>query len=184
MIRFLKAGLTALALTSASTAPLQAKSLPPGSDAAQVLFGVAAVAVIGAALETQRTAPLPEAQVTPVHHIPRPGGITPRASTNSPIARGITPGARYGAGSWSGLGRAYQHRHAAEHPLPDYCLSWVDTRFGSQQIYSQDCIAWHYPAAHRLPDRCAVRLFSTTGPREGYDPLCLRAAGFRSYHWP
>ena len=156
MFKPLIAGITALSLTFATTAPLQAQSINR-EDVGKLLIGLAAVAVIGAAIEENRD----RTRSTPVHDNHRSSEITRN-------------------NSWSDLGRPQQTNRDARLVLPSACLRNVDTRFGTQRMFGKRCLERNYRHASRLPERCAVRLYTNDGPRSGFDPLCLRDQGFRS----
>lgn len=49
-----------------------------------------------------------------------------------------------------------------------------DTRFA----YGQRCMERHYEQAHRLPDRCEIRLGRHGQGRRAYSGACLRREGF------
>jgi hypothetical protein len=156
MFKPLIAGITALSLTLATTAPLHAQSIDR-ENVGKLLIGLAAVAVIGAAIEENRD----RSRSTPVHDNRQTGGI----NRNN---------------SWSDLNRNHRHNNDARRVLPGGCLRTVETRFGNQRMFGQRCLERNYRHASRLPERCAVRLYTNDGPRRGFDPLCLREQGFRS----
>lgn len=158
MFKPLLAGITAISLTLSSTTPLQAQGLDR-DDMGKLLIGLAAVAVIGAAIEENRDRD--RSNSTPVHETPQWGGI----NRNN---------------SWSDLNRQHQSSQNSRRVLPHACLRTVETRFGSQRLFGKRCLERNYRHVNRLPDRCAVRLYTTDGPRSGYDPLCLREQGYRS----
>ncbi len=160
MFKPLIAGITALSLTLASTTPLQAQGLDR-EDVGKLLIGLAAVAVIGAAIEENRDRNKDRNRSTQVHDTPQWNGI----NRNN---------------NWSDLNRQHQSNSNARRVLPHACLRTVETRFGHQRIFGQRCLERNYRHVNRLPDRCAVRLYTNDGPRRGYDPLCLREQGYRS----
>ncbi len=146
MFKSLIAGATALSLTLATSAPVQASGLDR-DDVGKVLLGIAAVAIIGSALDNKNE---------------RSSGAAPMARNNIlPMQRNID--------------RNPLSRRAA---LPQSCLTGVRTSSGVQRLYGQRCLQRNYARVNSLPQRCAVRLYTTNGPARGFDPLCLRNAGY------
>ena len=158
MFKPLIAGITALSLTLSTAAPAQAQGVN-SEDVGKLLVGLATIAVIGAAIENNRES-RPN-RSTPVHDTPSWSGI----NSNS---------------GWSDLNRRHSDTRQARRILPHACLRTVDTRFGQHRIFGRRCLEHNYRHVNRLPDRCAVRLYTNDGPRRGYDPLCLREQGYRS----
>ena len=62
--------------------------------------------------------------------------------------------------------------------LPGDCLRTVDTRYGTSRLYVARCLERSHIRVNDLPYRCAVRVMTKRGPREGYDPYCLRESGY------
>lgn len=156
MFKPLIAGIAALSLTLATAMPTYAQGMNR-EDVGKLLIGLAAVAVIGAAIEENRDRP----RSTPVHDTNQWSGI----NRNN---------------DWSGLNRQHRHSRDARRALPHACLRTVETRFGTQRMFGRRCLERNYRHASRLPERCSVRLYTSDGPRNGFDPLCLREQGFRS----
>lgn len=149
MLKSLIAGVTALSLATATPATAQGLDR---QDVGKLLIGLAAVAVIGAAIEENRDTP----ESTPAQHSNGWGGID----------RG---------NSWSGLNSNNNNNRRV---LPHDCIRQVETRFGTQRMFGRRCLERNYRHANGLPDRCAVRVFGANGPRNGYDPRCLRQQGY------
>lgn len=63
--------------------------------------------------------------------------------------------------------------------LPGDCLRGVQTRFGTQRMFIRQCLTRNDVRLRDLPRRCEVRAYTNDGPRNGYDPLCMREAGYR-----
>lgn len=160
MFKPLIAGITALSLTLATTTPTYAQGMDR-EDVGKLLFGLAAVAVIGAAIDQNRDRNRSRNRSTPAHETPQLNGIN------------RNPG-------WSDLGRQHQTNSSGRRALPHACLRSVETRFGTQRMFGKRCLENNYRHASRLPERCAVRVYTNDGPRRGFDPLCLREQGFRS----
>ena len=155
MFKPMIAGITALSLTLATASPLHAQGLDR-EDAGKLLFGLAAIAVLGAALDNRDR---------------RERRSEREAET---VQRGIDPNR-----SWSDLNRENRYDNA-RFTLPGRCLRDVETRFGTQRMFAQRCLERNYHQVNSLPARCAVRVYTDNGPRRGFDPFCLREQGYRS----
>ena len=99
--------------------------------------------------------------------------------------RGRALGHERGRGRGHEIGRGRGHdRHrddvvADTRAVPASCLRAVDTRFGTQHLFGRACLQDRYAGFSRLPDRCAVQVYTTSDRlRRGYDPLCLRSEGY------
>ena len=66
------------------------------------------------------------------------------------------------------------------HVVPRSCLRDVETRYGHYRMFGENCMQRRFDAVDRLPDHCVVRVYTTEGPRSGYDPDCLHANGYRA----
>jgi len=145
------AGLTAVSLMLASVAPAQADGLDR-EDVGRLVLGLLVIGAVGAAIDNNR-----------------------RDETRNdaiPVQRG----------SWADLDRPRprheERRNERHRMLPARCLQTVDTRFGPLRLFGDSCLERNYRFARDLPARCEVRIFSDRGPRDGYDPLCLREQGY------
>jgi hypothetical protein len=155
MYKPLIAGITALSLTLVSAAPVQAQGMNR-DDVGKLIFGIAAIAAIGAVIDNNKRSDRRSQQTETVHD---------RSNRNN---------------SWADLNRPRQRDHARNRDLPRECLRTVETRFGTQRMFVQRCLERNYARVNRLPERCAVRLYTSNGPRSGFDPLCLQEQGYRS----
>ncbi|MDX8350363.1 hypothetical protein SLH49_20425 [Cognatiyoonia sp. IB215446] len=156
MKKHLIAAAASLSLVCASPATAQNFDR---EDLGKLLIGLAAVAVIGAAIEENRN----RDSSTRVHDN-HSGGI----NRNN---------------SWSDLGSRNDwsnHNSRNRHVLPRQCFRNVETRFGTQRMFGQRCLERNYRHVNSLPGRCAVRVYTDDGPRRGFDPLCLRERGYRA----
>ena len=149
MLKSLITGVTALSLATAT--PAAANGIDR-EDVGKLLIGLAAVAVVGAAIENGNSSN--DATVVHDNHW-----------TN-----------RNGGTNWGGLSSNNTNRRV----LPSDCLRRVETRFGVQRMYAQRCLERNYRHVNSLPERCEVRVFGSDGPRNGFDPACLRERGFTS----
>ena len=155
MYKPLIAGITALSLTLVSAAPVQAQGMNR-DDVGKLIFGIAAIAAIGAVIDNNKRSDRRSQQTETVHD---------RSNRNN---------------SWADLNRPRQRDHGRNRDLPRECLRTVETRFGTQRMFVQRCLERNYARVNRLPERCAVRLYTSNGPRSGFDPLCLQEQGYRS----
>lgn len=153
MLKSLIAGITALSLATATPATAQGLDR---EDVGKLLIGLAAVAVIGAAIEENRS----NTQTSPAHHSNNWNGI----NRNN---------------NWSGI-NPNGGNHVRRSVLPHDCLRRVETRFGTQRMFGKRCLERNYRHVSNLPRRCEVRVFTSNGPRDGFDPQCLRQQGYRS----
>ena len=152
MRKRLISGLMAVSLCLSAANPAAADN--QREDRTRLLLGLTALAVIGAAL-----ADAPEAE--------------PRTSEAN--HRGIRPGS-----GWADLGAQERQRHAARFALPGQCLQTVRAGGNRLELYDWSCLDRRYAGVNQLPAQCAVRFYTANGPRDGFDPQCLRDAGYRS----
>lgn len=146
MLKSMIAGITAVSLATATPATAQGLNR---EDVGKLLIGLAAVAVIGAAIEN-----------------------------NS----GTDDATRVQGNNWRGINRDNDWSRLnsvnSRQTLPTACLRNVETRFGTQRMYGQQCLQRNYRYVNTLPERCEVRVFGNSGPQNGFDPTCLRTGGF------
>lgn len=165
-MKTLIASITALSL---ATTPVSANEFNE-EDFGKFLFGLVAAIAVGAALSKGRdndahvaSQPAYEPPVvrrTPNNTSPR---INPGNAPRPPVVR-HTP----------------RHEVGGRRVLPGKCFRQVSTRFGNQNIFAKRCLERNYRHAASLPASCAVRLVTPDGARRGFDPLCLRQAGYSS----
>ena len=154
----------ALVVTGLSTVPARADN----REAAQWIAGIAAVAIIGAAI----------------------------ADANKKKKRERRQRAYdYGHGVQGNRGHAYGHRkgwsdkhgHARPLPqevrrklLPGRCLVRGETRRGAVRGFGRHCLNRHYAYTNSLPERCAVRALNRNGEyrRVIYRQRCLGKYGY------
>jgi len=177
MMKTLIAGVTALSL---SVTPVTAQQNDTGfqhQDIATALFALLALGVVGKALTSggkdDRAAPEPPVvQVNPTRIAPDRGGL-PTITRNNWFDQDGRIGERDPRGDnvrgW-----------ADARVLPRQCLNTVHTRYGDQRIFARNCLRENYRHISRLPRSCAVRLIGMNGVRNGFDPQCLRDAGYRA----
>ncbi|MEQ9693016.1 hypothetical protein [Shimia sp. SDUM112013] len=146
----------AVAVTTLAARPAHALS---EEDAAKLLFGAAALFMIGHAI-TDDDKP---ARVTRHTHVPP----KPRHSHNShhPKPRPLPERARI----------SYKEY------VPRGCVRTFETnRRGSVSMLGARCLDKHYPQAHLLPKTCRTRIHTPAyGVVKGYDQRCLKDKGFK-----
>lgn len=164
------AGLTAISLTLSSAAPAGANNIDQ-DQIGKILFGLIATGVLAnIVINKQKDTPpvaTPRPWAPPVvapgaaaphPHSPRTADVAPRAPRPRIVETPRTPGARM--------------------TLPRQCLTSVDTRFGSVRMFQRSCLRENYRFVARLPRSCEVRVMTPRGARNGWDPQCLRQAGY------
>ena len=155
MFKSLITGMTALSLTLASATPVAANGFDR-EDVGKLLFGLAAIAVLNQAIENR-------------------SDRDERTETRDQQRETVNHNNR----SWSDLNRPRGNLNSRHARLPRACLRDVETRFGTQRMFARGCLERTYARFDRLPERCAVRVYTRNGPRSGFDPLCLREHGYR-----
>lgn len=135
-----------VALTSTATPAVAADR---DDQIGAILFGLAALAVLGTAIENRNDRDRPRTEA----HNPRPAANPPRQGDGL----GIPPRARV---------------------LPARCFRRVETREGQAQFYAKRCLRNNYRFADRLPARCETAVRTDRGFRIGYRPRCLHRLGF------
>lgn len=140
-----------LALSSLTPAPAQAGN---NDDVAKVIAGVAALIIIGKAIDDHN-----KRKQKKKKHKPQPTPKPPRHEQPRPPQD-----------HWD-LNRSQKR-------LPGYCLRHVSTQEGERRIYGKRCLRQNYYHADLLPRRCLRKLYTDRGIRKGYAPRCLRKNGF------
>lgn len=138
---------SAIAVTGLTAAPARADE-----DAARVIAGLAALALLGAALRDRDD--------DAGGHVARPH--------RPPAVAGPMP---YRPEPW----RGYRDR-----ALPGHCLREVRSGRGqTARFLGKHCVEQHYRQAHALPRACLERTWTRSRIRSGYDLGCLRTRGYR-----
>jgi hypothetical protein len=143
---------TAIAITTLSAAPARAGQ----SDAAKFFAGLAAIAIIGAAIESSKR----NNQATivsrraPVHrdHI-RPDPVRPFPIHPRPVL--------------------------SRYDLPGQCLRVFRVNGAAKRLLGAGCLRKNYQFSNALPYACKWRFRSGGKTRSGYGPQCLRERGYR-----
>lgn len=142
-----------IAITGFAAAPAKADS----SDLARFLAGATALVIIGQALDDNRS--------------------LSRSSVNY-----YRFDDRHHHDGHRSRGHHRGHRDAnVDSPkrLPPGCLTRVDSRHGSRQVFGEACLNVHYLHNSTLPRACRTRN-RHEGPRVAYDATCLFDRGYRA----
>ena len=158
MFKTVIAGLTAISLTVTAAGPAQAQGLNE-EQVGKVLFGIVATAVIASMINKRKN------RVDPIEvHSPRAWEPRPRIP-------------------WFEQPREEQPRKPRGQQrrmiLPAECFVSYDTRYGKVRMFGRDCMRRNYRHVARLPEDCRVRAATREGPRNGWDPQCLRVSGYQ-----
>ncbi|MFD3190366.1 hypothetical protein ACFMPD_08845 [Sedimentitalea sp. HM32M-2] len=150
---------TAIAITGVTAVPARADQ----ADVARVLAGLAAFAILGAAIRSSRD----DNQQTVSRHPPYDYENQDYQNQD------------YQA-------RNPQHRRARPLPqsvvrydLPARCLRNHGSRGGPRRMLGMRCLQQNYRFAKALPQACRVRFETRNMVRVGYAPGCLKKRGYR-----
>jgi hypothetical protein len=163
------AGLTAISLTLSSAAPARANSMNE-DQIGKILFGLLATGVLVNIINNKQQSKTPPVATTrpwappvvaPHPHSPRTVDVSPR-----PPAPRIVDIPRRPRGA----------RNAKI--IPRDCLKNFEGRFGNYRMFQRSCMRENYQFVRSLPQTCKVRLVTRKGTRNGWDPRCLRQAGY------
>lgn len=167
MYKTIIAGITAASLTLATATPAHAQSLDE-DQIGKILFGLVATAVIASIIDNQKDE-TPEVIDTLQRDILQ----TPQQTQ----PRVVQP---RNAQPWGNPPRFGQPRHAQNiHVLPSQCFASYQTGYGAVRMFVRSCMRENYRQVAQLPFECTVRALTTEGPRNGWDPKCLRENGYR-----
>lgn len=138
---------SALAITGLSAVPARADG-----DTARIFAGLAALAIIGAALErSRRHTTVTKQYIQPSHPQPtRPLKTRPMPS------------------------------YISRRDLPQTCLRNRSVNGQRRNLYGAHCLKNNYAHAASLPYACQLGYWDGQKNRTGYEPLCLRERGYRA----
>lgn len=126
-------------------------------DFAKALAGLAALAIIGAAIHDNRNhrPAVSRRETVPVYRAPkhrRHWYVTPRPMP----------------------------QHVARTILPQSCIRNVDLGHGKRtQVLGRDCMYNNYRFTRTLPSACVQRNWGHRGARRGFNVHCLKQNGYR-----
>ncbi|MCE8512614.1 hypothetical protein KBY24_09865 [Ruegeria pomeroyi] len=142
---------TAIAVTGVSVSQARA------ADAHDILGGLAAIAILGAAVhhyDKKKDRRRQQEHATRNQHNPYPTHDPHRRAKPLP-----TDVARYN--------------------LPSRCLREADGYRGHGPVLGARCLTRHYGHANSLPQQCKVSYWNGERTRNAYEPNCLRQFGYR-----
>ncbi len=143
---------TAIAVTGLSAAPARA------ADPHDILGGIAALAIIGAA----------------INHYDKKRDRERQRTYQPPVTRNHP---QYNHGGPRLPARPLPDR-VARYDLPSQCLRQFDS-LGRRPVLGSRCLERNYRWAHKLPRGCEVVVREGRGNRRAYDTRCLRQQGYR-----
>lgn len=128
------------------------------NDAAKVIAGLAALALIAGAIERNTNdKPAVTSNNRPVTH------------SNRPVYGTVTQ-----APTWSSTNAAKRRA------LPEQCIRTVNTNRGLRTVYAQRCLNKSYSFANFLPQECRVNIRTANNRlRPAYVTQCLRRDGWK-----
>ncbi|SLN59478.1 hypothetical protein [Ruegeria meonggei] len=147
---------TAVAVTGVSASQARA------ADAGDILGGLAAIALIGAAVkhfsdENKKntvTHNYNHVYQPPKHHAHPKPAIRPHHVRPLP-------------------------KHIAKYDLPQRCLRTFKAYSHKRPLLGAGCLNKHYKYSKSLPNQCKVKFWNGKKSRRAYHPGCLRQKGYR-----
>ncbi len=139
----------AVAVTTLSLSAAPARA----DETTRVLAGIAALALLGAAIHSSRKTTL---QVTTT-----PGWQPPQPRPRPPA-------------------QPRPHPKVSRFVLPQYCLLPTPRYRGNDTLVGENCLRRYYGATRtaQLPGQCRATFWNGRKWRSGYDPTCLRNKGY------
>ena len=141
---------TAVTITGISASQARA------ADAGDILGGLAAIAIIGAAINHYNKDDRRDHVTHNYNHIYNQPKAKPRHVRPLP-------------------------KHVARYNLPRRCLRHYDS-FPQRPLLAPKCLDRHYKHANSLPRQCKVGFWNGNKVRRAYEPACLRQKGYRLVH--
>ncbi|WP_170457356.1 hypothetical protein [Ruegeria arenilitoris] len=139
---------TAVAITGVSAS--QAKA----ADAHDILGGLAAIAIIGAAVNHYNKEKRKESVTRQNNYVHQPQNVRPDHIRPLP-------------------------RRVARYDLPQRCLKTYNGYSKKRPLLGPNCLEKHYKHANSLPQQCKVGFWDGKKVRRAYEPACLRQKGYR-----
>lgn len=141
---------TAVAITGLSSVP----ALADDRDAGRIFAGLAALAILGAVIESNRDNNKPTVSQS----------AQPRYS-HRPTYQHVTP--------------RHLPQHVSRYDLPGKCLRNHGLHGGPKRLLGLQCLQENYRFTNALPYACRLQFDNRYLSRTGYEPLCLREHGYR-----
>ncbi|MFD0910578.1 hypothetical protein [Ruegeria arenilitoris] len=139
---------TAVAITGVSAS--QAKA----ADAHDILGGLAAIAIIGAAVNHYNKEKRKERVTRQNNYVHQPQNVRPDHIRPLP-------------------------RRVARYDLPQRCLKTYNGYSKKRPLLGPNCLEKHYKHANSLPQQCKVGFWDGKKVKRAYEPACLRQKGYR-----
>nr|WP_170540205.1 hypothetical protein [Ruegeria arenilitoris] len=139
---------TAVAITGVSAS--QAKA----ADAHDILGGMAAIAIIGAAVNHYNKEKRKERVTRQNNYVHQPQNVRPDHIRPLP-------------------------RRVARYDLPQRCLKTYNGYSKKRPLLGPNCLEKHYKHANSLPQQCKVGFWDGKKVKRAYEPACLRQKGYR-----
>ncbi|WP_170341268.1 hypothetical protein [Ruegeria arenilitoris] len=139
---------TAIAITGVSAS--QAKA----ADAHDILGGLAAIAIIGAAVNHYNKEKRKERVTRQNNYVHQPQNVRPDHIRPLP-------------------------RRVARYDLPQRCLKTYNGYSKKRPLLGPNCLEKHYKHANSLPQQCKVGFWDGKKVKRAYEPACLRQKGYR-----
>ncbi|UWR06836.1 hypothetical protein [Ruegeria sp. B32] len=139
---------TAVAITGVSAS--QAKA----ADAHDILGGLAAIAIIGAAVNHYNKEKRKERVTRQNNYVYQPQNVRPDHIRPLP-------------------------RRVARYDLPQRCLKTYNGYSKKRPLLGLNCLEKHYKHANSLPQQCKVGFWDGKKVKRAYEPACLRQKGYR-----
>lgn len=139
---------TAVAITGVSAS--QAKA----ADAHDILGGLAAIAIIGAAVNHYNKEKRKERVTRQNNYLHQQQNVRPDHIRPLP-------------------------RRVARYDLPQRCLKTYNGYSKKRPLLGPNCLEKHYKHANSLPQQCKVGFWDGKKVKRAYEPACLRQKGYR-----
>ncbi|MFK7750977.1 MAG: hypothetical protein AB8B51_00365 [Sedimentitalea sp.] len=155
----------AMAITSVSAAPAQADT----DDMRRVIAGLAALAIIGAAINLNKNdqavthAPDPYVRKPQPRYKPQPNYNRHQPRYNRVQPQNVRP----------------QPQRLSRYNLPAECLANFTVNRTTKRLFGARCLTNKYRFAQSLPYACQYQFRTAGVTRTTYEPVCLRERGYR-----
>ena len=159
---------TLLAAAAIAFSGLSAPARAEPEDAAKILFGLTALALIGKAIHDRNSndtvTQYPGHNYNYSHNpYPRPGYQPSRPGyypSPRPTPRPVPP-------------------RFTRYDLPSQCLRYHRVNRQNFRLFGSKCLSQTYGYTNSLPYACQFRFADNKGNHVGYEPACLRQRGYR-----
>lgn len=139
---------TAIAITGISASQARA------ADAHDILGGLAAIAIIGAAINHYNKDQRRDRVARQNYYVQKPQDVRPNHIRPLP-------------------------KRIARYDLPQRCLKTYKSYSKKRPLLGTSCLQKHYKHANSLPQQCKVGFWNGTKVKRAFEPACLRQKGYR-----